>query len=97
MPSERTFLIDYVTRYLAGVPSLPEVLSICLSASARSSKPAAAKRQTLARPLGPRLTSGIIPVAGGEHGTTYHKMGEDAIDRAASPRPPLLSFPKPRT
>jgi len=80
MASERTFLIDYVTRYLGRRPQTSEVLSMW-SGLRPLIKAGGGKTSKLSRDHSVLVSpSGIVTVAGGKW-TTYRKMGEDAINR----------------
>jgi glycerol-3-phosphate dehydrogenase len=81
MPNERTFLIDYVTRYLGRRPLASEVLSMW-SGLRPLIRAGGGKTSKLSRDHSVLVSpSGIVTVAGGKW-TTYRKMGEDAINRA---------------
>jgi glycerol-3-phosphate dehydrogenase len=80
--SERHYLIDYITRYFDRRPEPEEILSmwsglrpLVRKSSARTSQ-LSRDHTVLVAP------SGLITVAGGKW-TTYRRMGQDAIDRAA--------------
>jgi glycerol-3-phosphate dehydrogenase len=82
MTSERSFLLDHIGKYLGRRPKANEILSMWsgLRPLVRKGGGATSKlsrdHTILVRP------SGLVTVTGGKW-TTYRKMGEDAIDRAA--------------
>jgi glycerol-3-phosphate dehydrogenase len=82
MASERVFLMEHIERYLGRRPKSNEVLSVWsgLRPLVRKGGGATSKlsrdHTILVRP------SGLITVTGGKW-TTYRRMGEDAINRAA--------------
>lgn len=82
MASERKFLLEHIEKYLGRRPLREEILSVWsgLRPLVRKSGGATSKlsrdHTVLVRP------SGLVTVTGGKW-TTYRRMGEDAIDRAA--------------
>lgn len=82
MPSERRFLLDHIGKYLGRRPEREEILSMWSGLRPLVKKGGGATSKLsrdhtiLVRP------SGLVTVTGGKW-TTYRRMGEDAINRAA--------------
>jgi glycerol-3-phosphate dehydrogenase len=82
MTSERSFLLEHIGKYLGRRPQADEILSVWsgLRPLVRKGGGATSKlsrdHTILVRP------SGLVTVTGGKW-TTYRKMGEDTVDRAA--------------
>lgn len=84
MPDERRFLMEHITRFLGRRPRTDEVRSVWsgqrpLVRPQRDEKTAAISRDHTIFISAAKL----ITIAGGKW-TTYRKMGEDVIDRAAA-------------
>jgi glycerol-3-phosphate dehydrogenase len=83
MQKERSFLTEYVGRYMGRRPKTSEVLSMWSGLRPLVRK-GGGKTSKLSRDHTILVSpGGMITVTGGKW-TTYRKMGEDAIDRAAS-------------
>jgi glycerol-3-phosphate dehydrogenase len=81
MEKERSFLTEYVGRYLGRMPVTAEVLSVWSGLRPLVRK-GGGKSSKLSRDHTILVSKGgMITVTGGKW-TTYRKMGEDAIDRA---------------
>lgn len=82
MASERSFLLEHIGKYLGRRPQKEEILSVWsgLRPLVRRGNGATSKlsrdHTILVRP------SGLVTVTGGKW-TTYRRMGEDTVDRAA--------------
>ena len=92
LPEEKKFLRDYIARYLGRAPRPEEILSVWsgLRPLVRKGGVATSKlsrdHTILVSP------SGLITVTGGKW-TTYRRMGQDTIDRAAQ----VAALPKARS
>jgi glycerol-3-phosphate dehydrogenase len=83
MQKERSFLTEYVGRYMGRRPKTEEVLSMWSGLRPLVRK-GGGKTSKLSRDHTILVSEGgMITVTGGKW-TTYRKMGEDAIDRAAA-------------
>jgi len=83
MASERAFLLDHIHKYLGRKPRREEILSVwsglrplVRKGSGGATSKLSRDHTILVRP------SGLVTVTGGKW-TTYRRMGEDAINRAA--------------
>ena len=92
LPEEKKFLRDYIARYLGRAPRPEEILSVWSGLRPLVRKPGVAT-QKLSRDHTILVSpSGLITVTGGKW-TTYRRMGQDAIDRAAQ----VAALPKARS
>lgn len=82
LASERQFLLDHITRYLDRRPKPEEVLSMWSGLRPLVRKSGARTSQLSRDHTVLVAPSGLITVVGGKW-TTYRRMGQDAIDRAA--------------
>jgi glycerol-3-phosphate dehydrogenase len=92
---EKKFLIDHITRYFGRRPAPSEILSIWSGQRplVRSGNRASSKLSRDHKIL--VSSSGLITITGGKW-TTYRRMGQDTIDRAAAvaslkPRPSITA------
>jgi glycerol-3-phosphate dehydrogenase len=83
MTSERQFLLDHITRYFDRKPKPEEVLSMWSGLRPLVRKSGAATSQLSRDHTVLVSSSGLVTVVGGKW-TTYRRMGQDAIDRAAN-------------
>ena len=84
LPEELDFLMKHASRYLAIPPSLGDILSVF--AGLRPLVRSSSSKQTASLSRDHHLSvspSGLLTITGGKW-TTYRKMGEDAVDHAAS-------------
>lgn len=82
MASEKRFLLDHIARYFGRRPAAEEILSIW-SGLRPLVRQGEGKTSQLSRDHTVLISpSGVITVVGGKW-TTYRRMGQDAIDRAA--------------
>ena len=82
MPSEKRFLLDHIARYFGRRPAADEILSIW-SGLRPLVRQGDGKTSQLSRDHTVLISpSGLITVVGGKW-TTYRRMGQDTIDRAA--------------
>ena len=89
LQSERDFLLDHITRYLQRTPTAAEILSVWSGLRPLVRK-GGVKTSKLSRDHTILVSkSGLITVTGGKW-TTYRRMGQDTIDRAAE----AASLPK---
>ena len=80
--SERDFLLDHITRYLHRTPTAAEILSVW-SGQRPLVRKGGVKTSKLSRDHTILVSnSGLVTVTGGKW-TTYRRMGQDTIDRAA--------------
>ncbi|MGA7339424.1 MAG: glycerol-3-phosphate dehydrogenase/oxidase [Terracidiphilus sp.] len=80
--SERDFLLDHIARYLQRTPTAEEILSVWSGLRPLVRK-GGVKTSKLSRDHTILVSkSGLITVTGGKW-TTYRRMGQDTIDRAA--------------
>ncbi|HEY1768023.1 MAG TPA: glycerol-3-phosphate dehydrogenase/oxidase [Terracidiphilus sp.] len=87
--SEREFLLDHIARYLHRVPTAAEILSVWSGLRPLVRK-GGVRTSKLSRDHTILVSkSGLITVTGGKW-TTYRRMGQDTIDRAAA----VASLPK---
>jgi glycerol-3-phosphate dehydrogenase len=83
MAKERTFLLDHIERYFGHRPAPEEILSVWSGLRPLVRK-GGGKTSALSRDHTILVSpSGLITVTGGKW-TTYRRMGQDAIDRAAT-------------
>jgi glycerol-3-phosphate dehydrogenase len=83
MDDERNFLLEHSERFLGRRPAAGEVLSVWSGQRPLVRKPDAASTAALSRDHTILISgSGLITITGGKW-TTYRRMGEDVIDRAA--------------
>ncbi|MGO8757027.1 MAG: glycerol-3-phosphate dehydrogenase/oxidase [Terracidiphilus sp.] len=91
LPEEKAFLRDHIARYLGHAPRAEEILSVWSGLRPLVRK-GGIKTSKLSRDHTILVSSsGLVTVTGGKW-TTYRRMGQDTIDRAAqvaalSPRP----------
>jgi glycerol-3-phosphate dehydrogenase len=89
LQTERDFLLDHITRYLQRTPTATEILSVWSGLRPLVRK-GGVKTSKLSRDHTILVSkSGLITVTGGKW-TTYRRMGQDTIDRAAE----VASLPK---
>ena len=82
MPSEKHFLLDHIARYFGRRPAAGEILSMW-SGLRPLVRQGEGKTSQLSRDHTVLVSlSGLITVVGGKW-TTYRRMGQDTIDRAA--------------
>ena len=82
LPEEKTFLRDHIARYLGHAPRPEEILSVWSGLRPLVRK-GGVKTSKLSRDHTVLVSaSGLITVTGGKW-TTYRRMGQDAVDRAA--------------
>jgi glycerol-3-phosphate dehydrogenase len=82
LPEEKTFLRDHIARYLGHAPRPEEILSVWSGLRPLVRK-GGIKTSKLSRDHTILVSaSGLITVTGGKW-TTYRRMGQDTIDRAA--------------
>ncbi|HZP05580.1 MAG TPA: glycerol-3-phosphate dehydrogenase/oxidase [Terracidiphilus sp.] len=87
--SERSFLLDHITRYFHRTPKAAEILSVWSGLRPLVRK-SGVKTSKLSRDHTILVSkSGLITVTGGKW-TTYRRMGQDTVDRAAQ----IASLPK---
>ena len=81
-PEEKAFLRDHIARYLGHAPRPEEILSVWSGLRPLVRK-GGVKTSKLSRDHTILVSpSGLITVTGGKW-TTYRRMGQDTIDRAA--------------
>lgn len=81
---EIDFVLEHAGRYLARRPERGDVLSAFAGLRPLIAQKGTRRTSSLSREHAVRVSgSGLVTVAGGKW-TTYRKMGEDAIDRAAA-------------
>ncbi len=84
LDSEIEYLLSHASRYLTKAPGPSDVLSVFVGIRPLISARASQKTSALSRDHHVLISpSGLITVAGGKW-TTYRKMGEDAVDKAAA-------------
>ena len=89
LPEEKQFLRDHIARYLGRAPRPEEILSVWSGLRPLVRK-SGVKTSKLSRDHTIMVSaSGLITVTGGKW-TTYRRMGQDTIDRAAQ----VASLPK---
>jgi glycerol-3-phosphate dehydrogenase len=82
LQAERNFLLDHIARYLQRTPTAAEILSVWSGLRPLVRK-GGVKTSKLSRDHTILVSkSGLITVTGGKW-TTYRRMGQDTIDRAA--------------
>lgn len=82
LPEEKTFLRDHIAKYMGHAPRPEEILSV-FSGLRPLVRKGHAKTSKLSRDHTILVSpSGLITVTGGKW-TTYRRMGQDSIDRAA--------------
>jgi glycerol-3-phosphate dehydrogenase len=82
LPEEKTFLRDYIARYLGRMPHAEEILSVWSGLRPLVRK-GGVKTSKLSRDHTIMVSaSGMITVTGGKW-TTYRRMGQDTVNRAA--------------
>lgn len=90
MADEREFLLRHIERYLGHRPEPREILSIWSGQRPLVSNPSAANTAAISRDHTVLISdSHLVTIVGGKW-TTYRKMAEDTIDRAA----PLAGLPR---
>lgn len=83
LPVERNFLLEHIARYFDRKPQPEEILSMWSGLRPLVRK-SGARTSQLSRDHSVLVaTSGLITVLGGKW-TTYRRMGQDTVDRAAS-------------
>ncbi len=97
LPEEKQFLRDHIARYMGRAPRPEEILSVWSGLRPLVRK-GNAKTSKLSRDHTILVSSsGLITVTGGKW-TTYRRMGQDTIDRAAQVAAfAKRSFNHPRT
>jgi glycerol-3-phosphate dehydrogenase len=89
LPEEKSFLREYIARYMGRAPRPEEILSV-FSGLRPLVRKGHAKTSKLSRDHTILVSrSGLVTVTGGKW-TTYRRMGQDTIDRAAE----VASLPK---
>ena len=84
LPQEITFLLDHTGRYLTKDPTPDDVLSAFAGLRPLVSSGGEEKTAAISREHSLQVSpSGLVTITGGKW-TTYRKMAEDTIDRAAS-------------
>jgi glycerol-3-phosphate dehydrogenase len=89
LPEEKKFLRDYIARYLGCSPRPEEILSVWSGLRPLVRKPGVATSKLSRDHTILVSPSGLITVTGGKW-TTYRRMGQDTIDRAAQ----IAALPK---
>ncbi len=92
LPEEKKFLRDYIARYLGRAPRPEEILSVWSGLRPLVRKLGVATSKLSRDHTILVSSSGLITVTGGKW-TTYRRMGQDAIDRAAL----VAALPKARS
>jgi glycerol-3-phosphate dehydrogenase len=83
LPEEIDFLLEHAARYLTKDPGREDVLSAFAGIRPLASAPSDAETATISRDHTVHISrSGLVTLAGGKW-TTYRRMAEDAVDRAA--------------
>lgn len=83
LPVERNFLLDHIAKYMGARPGESEVLSMWSGQRPLVRQGGSGKTSQLSRDHKVMLSpSGLVTITGGKW-TTYRRMGEDTIDKAA--------------
>jgi glycerol-3-phosphate dehydrogenase len=84
MENERTFLIDHIERYLGRRPASIDILSLWSGQRPLVNKADSSRTAAISRDHTVLISkSKLVTITGGKW-TTYRRMGEDVIDRAAA-------------